>query len=117
MEILVTGGGDVTDRLNGRSDNSTDEPGGEMILRVRGIYALPNGHELIVIRNDAQGSVLFGPVSFKRFEMHEFLVNLAGRLVCQGKLTAWDISNLSDTGRSSMDILGTKDRSPKSEIN
>jgi hypothetical protein len=49
-------------------------------------------------------------------EMGEFLVNEAGRLVYQGKLTAWDISNLRDTGRTSMDMLGPlKDRLPQLE--
>ena len=67
-----------------------------MILRERGIYCLPNGRELIVIRNDQEGSVLFSL-------MGEFVVNEAGRLVYEGKLTAWDISNLSDTGRTSVD--------------
>ena len=50
--------------------------------------------------------------------MGEFLVNEAGRLVYQGKLTAWDISNLTDTGRTSSDIPGPlKVRFPQSEIN
>ena len=63
---------------------------------------MPNGRELVVLRNDEEGSVLYGTVSCERFEMGEFVVNEPGRLVCQGKLTAWDISNLSDTGRSSV---------------
>jgi hypothetical protein len=89
-----------------------------MILRVRGIYCLPNGHELVVLRNDEDGTVLYGRASCEPFEMGEFQVNGVGRLVCQGKLTAWDISNLSDTGRSSMDIPSPlKDRAPQSEIN
>lgn len=71
------------------------------MLRERGIYSLPNGRELVVLRNDEQASVLYGPVCCEPSKMGEFLVNEAGRLVCQGKLTAWDISNLSDTGRSS----------------
>ncbi len=71
-----------------------------MILRERGIYCLPNGRELVVLRSDHEGSVLFGAVSFERLEMGEFLVNEAGRLIYQGKLTAWDVSNLSDTGRT-----------------
>jgi hypothetical protein len=89
-----------------------------MILRERGIYCLPNGRELIVLRNDEEGSVLYGPVSCERLEMGEFVVNEAGRLVYQGKLTAWDISNLSDTGRTSVDVLGPlKVSFPQSEIN
>ena len=73
-----------------------------MILRERGIYCLPNGRELVVLRNAEDGSVLYGPVCCKPVESGEFVVNEAGRLVCQGKLTAWDILNLSDTGRSSV---------------
>ena len=89
-----------------------------MILRERGIYCLPNGHELVVLRTDEEGTVLYGPASCEPFQMGEFQVNEAGRLVCQGKLTAWDISNLSDTGRSSMDIPGRlKDPVSQSEIN
>jgi hypothetical protein len=89
-----------------------------MILRQRGIYCLPNGRELVVLRNDDEGSVLYGPVSCERFEMGEFFVNEAGRLVCRGKLTAWDISNLRDTGRSSMDIPDSlNNHVPQSEIN
>ena len=50
--------------------------------------------------------------------MGEFVVNEAGRLVYQGKLTAWDISNLSDTGRTSMEIFGPlKVSLPQLEIN
>ena len=75
-----------------------------MILRERGIYCLPNGRELVVLRNDEEGSVLYGPVSCERSEVGEFVINEAGRLTCQGKLTAWDISNLRDTGRTSVDI-------------
>lgn len=84
-----------------------------MVFRARGIYCLPNGRELIVLRNDEEGLVLCGAVSCDRFEMDEFSVNEAGRLIHQGKLTAWDISNLSDTGRTAMDIpYPFKDRVP-----
>jgi len=31
------------------------------------------------------------------------VINEAGRLVYEGKLSAWDISNLSDTGRTFVD--------------
>ena len=89
-----------------------------MNLRERGIYCLPNGHELIVLRNDEKGSVLYGQVCCERSKMGEFVVNEAGRLVYQGKLTAWDISNLSDTGRTSTDILDPlKVSFPQLEIN
>jgi hypothetical protein len=88
-----------------------------MNLRERGIYCLPNGHELIVLRNDSEGCALYGPVCCDGLKMGEFLVNQAGRLVYQGKLTAWDISNLSDTGRTSVDIrVPLKDRGLQSEM-
>jgi hypothetical protein len=87
-----------------------------MILREWGIYCLPNGRELVVLRNDEESTLLYGPVSGERFEMSEFQVNEDGRLVCQGKLTAWDVSNLSDTGRT-LDIpVQLKDRVHQSEI-
>jgi hypothetical protein len=89
-----------------------------MILRERGIYRLPNGRELVVLRNDGEGTVLYGQVSCERCEMGELVINEAGRLVYQGKLTAWDISNLRDTGRTSTDILGpSKVSFPQLEIN
>ena len=89
-----------------------------MVFRERGIYSLPNGRELIVVKNDPEGSVLFGPVNPERSEMGEVLINKAGRLVYQGKLTAWDITNLTDTGRTARDIPPKqKDRSPQPEIN
>ena len=89
-----------------------------MVFREHGIYKLPNGRELIVIRNDEEGSVLFGPVNSERVEMGEVSINKAGRLVFQGKLTAWDITNLTDTGRTSRDIPArSKNSSPQSEVN
>lgn len=88
-----------------------------MILRERGIYCLPNGRELVVLRNDEAGSVLYGQGCYERSVMGEFVVNKAGRLEYQGKLTAWDISNLRDTGRTSTDIPGPlKAGSPQLEI-
>ena len=89
-----------------------------MILREHGIYCLPNGRELVVLRNYAEGTVLYGQVGCERYEVGEFFVNQEGRLVCDGKLTAWDTSNLSDTGRTSVDIHGSlKVTLPQSEIN
>ena len=67
-----------------------------MDLRVGGIYCLPNGRELIVLCKRQNGSVsyrLSGGTS-------HYEISNEGRLICDGKLTAWDVSNLSDTGRS-----------------
>jgi hypothetical protein len=67
-----------------------------MDLRVGGIYCLPNGRELIVLCKRQNGHVSY------RLSCHtsQYEVSDEGRLVCDGKLTAWDVSNLNDTGRS-----------------
>ena len=67
-----------------------------MDLRVGGVYCLPNGRELIVLYRSQNGHVSYHlSCSTTRYEVNE-----EGRLIADGKLTAWDVSNLSDTGRS-----------------
>ena len=67
-----------------------------MDLKVGGVYCLPNGRELIVVcrRQDGQASyrLLCGSCQYE--------ISAEGRLICDGKLTAWDLSNLIDTGRN-----------------
>ena len=67
-----------------------------MDFRVGGIYRLPNGRELIVLGKRENGRVLY------RLSCRDgqYEISDDGRLVCEGKLTAWDVSSLSDTGRS-----------------
>ena len=67
-----------------------------MDLRVGGVYLLPNGRELIVLGRRENGHVSY------RLSCPgtQYEVTDEGRLLCEGKLTAWDVSNLSDTGRS-----------------
>jgi len=77
-----------------------------MYLRVRGIYCLPNGRELVVTRNDEHGSVLLSQLNEEPFARDVVSVNETGRLVFDGRLTAWDISDLRDTGRTSIDLSG-----------
>lgn len=65
-------------------------------IRVGGIYCLPNGRELIVLGKRENGRVSYRlSCRGSRYE-----INDEGRLMCDGKLTAWDVSNLTDTGRS-----------------
>ena len=67
-----------------------------MELRVGGIYRLPNGRELIVLGKRENGRVLYRlSCRTGNYELSD-----DGRLICDGRLTAWDISNLNDTGRS-----------------
>jgi hypothetical protein len=71
-----------------------------MTLRQRGIYQLPNGRELIALPRHERGQVSFVLCGWEQFEMSEYEVNQAGRLLTQGKLTAWDVTQLRDTGRT-----------------
>ena len=74
-----------------------------MTLRVRGIYCLPNGRELVVRDRTSGGEILFYLGGWDHFEHCEYQVNDAGRLIAQGKPTAWDINDLKDTGRTAPD--------------
>ena len=67
-----------------------------MELRIGGIYVLPNGRELIVLGRRDNGRVSYRLSG----RTAQYEVNDDGRLICDGKLTAWDVSNLTDTRRS-----------------
>lgn len=69
-----------------------------MKLRERGIYRLPNGRELVVITGEGNGRIQLR--GWERFEKSEYEVDGAGRLLTEGKLTAWDLEHLRDTGRT-----------------
>lgn len=70
-----------------------------MNLREQGIYCLPNGRELVV-RGKISGGNEFRLNGWGHFEASEYVVNGAGRILAQGKLTAWDVTDLMDTGRT-----------------
>ena len=67
-----------------------------MQLRVGGVYSLPNGRELIVLGRRENGRVSYRLSS----RNGQYEISADGRLMCDGNLTAWDVSNLRDTGRS-----------------
>ena len=67
-----------------------------MDLRVGGIYCLPNGRELIVLCKRQNGKASYRLSG----GANQYEINDEGRLLCDGKLTAWDVSNLIDTARS-----------------
>lgn len=71
-----------------------------MTLREGGIYMLPNGQKLVVAAEGDRPGVLFRLRGWYHFESTEFEINEAGRLLAQGKLTAWDIQQLQDTGET-----------------
>jgi hypothetical protein len=71
-----------------------------MHLRDRGVYCLPNGRELVVLRTGENGNSSYRLCCTTCANVNDYEVNNDGRLICEGRLTAWDISNLSDTGRT-----------------
>ena len=73
-----------------------------MNLREQGIYCLPNGRELVV--RGKIGRNEFRLSGWGNFEVSEYVVNGAGRILAQGKLTAWDINDLTDTGRTAREF-------------
>jgi len=73
-----------------------------MKLREGGIYCLPNGRELVVTINEGNGRIQLR--GCERFEMSEYEVDAAGRLLTEGKLTAWDLEHLRDTGRTAEQV-------------
>jgi len=84
------------DRIKPGAQAPGKSKGESMELRVGGIYCLPNGRELIVL-----GKRQNGKVSYRlSCRTNQYEISDEGRLLCDGKLTAWDVSNLSDTGRS-----------------
>ena len=73
-----------------------------MNLREQGIYCLPNGRELVVRGKIGRNG--FRLSGWGNFELGEYVVNDAGRILAQGKLTAWDINDLTDTGRTAREF-------------
>jgi hypothetical protein len=76
-----------------------------MRLRERGIYCLPNGRELVVIGNTSSGHIEMR--SPQGFQSSEYVLDSRGRLLTDGKPTAWDINQLTDTGRTATELSHT----------
>ena len=71
-----------------------------MTLREGGIYVLPNGKELVVSGPGNAPGILFRLRELDQFGTTEYEVNDSGRLMTEGKLTAWDLHQLQDTGKT-----------------
>ena len=66
------------------------------MFRPGGIYILPNGRELVASGDDSNFyAVANDGESILRYELNE-----AGRLLLEGRLTAWDVTNLDDSHRT-----------------
>jgi hypothetical protein len=77
-------------------------------LREKGIYCLPNGRELVVLEKLSGGHVKFRLGVWESFQSSQYEVNNEGRLLALGRVTAWDITDLSDTGRTANIVPYTK---------
>lgn len=93
-----------------RADVNDNEQGEGMKLRERGIYRLPNGRQLVVLRKHQNGKRTYRLGGWERFELTEYEVNEDGRLICQGRVTAWDVSSLRDTGQTAREFSHPFDR-------
>ncbi len=65
-------------------------------LKERAVYQLPNGREVFARVTTEEKTVLY---SLSASESGEYTFDADGRLLFNGKLTAWDVDDLSDTGR------------------
>jgi hypothetical protein len=68
-----------------------------MDLKERSIYQLPSGRELVARLNCENKVVLY---NLSASEPGEYELNAEGRLLFNGNLTAWEMADLLDTGRT-----------------
>jgi len=67
-----------------------------MTFKERAIYQLPNGRELVACMAQEDRTVLY---TLSASESSRYELNSAGRLLVDGRLTAWGIGDLLETGR------------------
>ena len=68
-----------------------------MDLKEQVIYQLPNGRELFARMTSEKQVVLY---NLSAVETGRYELNPDGRLLFNGQLTAWEIADLLDTGRT-----------------
>lgn len=67
-----------------------------MNLKDSAVYRLPNGRELVAYLTCDNETLLF---NLNDLEPGMYELNYEGRLLVDGQLTAWQIDDLSETGR------------------
>ena len=67
-----------------------------MTLKDQGIYRLPNGRELVARLIAERQTILY---NLSAADPAAYELNPDGRLLFKGRLTAWAINDLRDTGR------------------
>ena len=68
-----------------------------MRFKERAIYQLPNGRELFALVSRKSKPTLY---ALSASYNGEYELNEDGRLLVNGKLTAWGVEDLMDTGRT-----------------
>ena len=87
-----------------------------MNFKDQGIYRLPNGRELVACLITENQTILS---NLNASDPVEYELNPDGRLLFNGRLTAWATNDLRDTGRvapSEVKNLLSNRRPPKQEI-
>lgn len=75
-----------------------------MNLKEWAIYQLPNGRELVAHLTGGNEAILY---NLTASEPGQYELNSQGRLLLNGRLTAWGSDDLLDTGRvASPDVVG-----------
>jgi hypothetical protein len=81
------------------------------MFRTGGIYVLPNGREVMASGDGSSFyAVADGGEAVLRYELNE-----AGRLLLDGRLTAWDAKDLRDSERTA-EIPSTLQRSQSADL-
>jgi hypothetical protein len=68
-------------------------------LKNLGVYALPDGKELVAEIEPGAGYRLYPTQLWNQFRYTEYMVNREGRLLIRGEPTDLSIEHLIDTGR------------------
>jgi hypothetical protein len=71
-----------------------------IILRERGIYALPDKREFVVRGCGRDGYTFYSDRAWEASGSAEYRLNAEGRLLSKGTPTRWRIDDLTDTGRT-----------------
>lgn len=73
---------------------------GRIVLRERGIYALPDKREFVVRGCGRDGYTFYSDQAWQGSGSSEYRLNSEGRLLSKGTPTRWRIDDLTDTGRT-----------------
>ena len=75
-----------------------------MLFKRGGIFVLPNGRELMASGDET----IFYAIADNGEDVVRYELSDGGRILCQGRLTAWGVEDLRDTHRTA--DLASKER-------